>query len=192
MKNPIRLFDRWFRQAKKIRGLMLPEAMCVSTVGLKGDPEGRVILLKGYNARGFVFYTNLRSPKSSALKRRPVASLTFYWEGLRRQVRITGRVQPVSTREADDYFRTRPRGSQIAAWASNQSRPIQNRNELLDRVTHFKKIFAGKEVPRPDFWSGWRVVPSRMEFWQEQPSRLHDRFLYVKRKNSWKITRLAP
>ncbi len=151
-----------------------------------------MMLLKGFDADGFVFFTNLNSAKARSLKRTPQAALNFYWEKLRRQVRVQGTVQAVSDTEADAYFKTRPRGSQIAAWASEQSRPLTSREFLEKRVKELEKKFEGKEVPRPTFWSGFRLVPARMEFWIERPSRLHDRFLYTRQGDDWTITRLSP
>lgn len=192
-KNPVKQFQRWFRQAARHRGIRLPEAMCLSTVGENGSPEGRMVLLKDVSQSGFVFYTDTRSPKGRALAKRARAALTFYWPPLGRQVRVQGRVTSVSSSEADAYFRTRPRLSQIAAWASHQSEVLKSRSVLDLRVAVLAKKFQGQSVPRPPYWSGFRVVPSTVEFWQERPNRLHDRLMYVNRgKNRWVIRRLSP
>lgn len=192
LKNPFDQFSKWFDEAKNHPQIELPNAVCLSTVDEKGFPESRMMLLKGFDADGFVFFTNLNSAKARSLKRTPQAALNFYWEKLRRQVRVQGTVQAVSDTEADAYFKTRPRGSQIAAWASEQSRPLTSREFLEKRVKELEKKFEGKEVPRPTFWSGFRLVPARMEFWIERPSRLHDRFLYTRQGDDWTITRLSP
>jgi len=155
-RDPITQFGRWFRRALRDRRIHLPEAMCLSTVGTNGAPQGRMVLLKGFDRRGFVFYTDTRSPKGRALRLRPRAALTFYWPPLGRQVRIEGLVKPVPSHEADRYFQTRPRGSQVAAWASYQSRTLTNRAELERRVAEMKRRFRGQAEPRPPYWSGWR------------------------------------
>jgi pyridoxamine 5'-phosphate oxidase len=151
-----------------------------------------MVLLKGVHLGGFVFYTDTRSPKGRALAKRPRAALTFYWPPLGRQVRMEGRTTRVSAKEADAYFRTRPRLSQIAAWASRQSGVLKSREELDRRVEAFKKKFEGGPVPRPPYWSGFRVKPSRVEFWQERSNRLHDRLLYMKKGSFWNLRRLFP
>jgi len=152
-----------------------------------------MVLLKGVSERGLVFYTNVHSVKGKALLVRPQASLTWYWEPLRRQVRIQGRTELVSDEEADAYFRSRPRAAQLSAWASRQSAPLASRSLLERRVQAFEKRFRGKPVPRPPFWVGFRVVPVRVEFWQERPDRLHDRLLFTKTASGrWKLTRLYP
>jgi pyridoxamine 5'-phosphate oxidase len=151
-----------------------------------------MVLLRGVEAGGFVFYTNLNSPKCVSLAAHPAAAMTFYWEPLRRQIRIEGVARPVSPAAADAYFASRPRESRLAAWASNQSSPIESRAVLEDRFAQFEKEYADREVPRPPFWSGFAVVPDRMEFWAEREHRLHDRFLYARTESGWVITRLAP
>lgn len=151
-----------------------------------------MLLLKEAEASGFVVYTNLKSRKAAALKKNPRAALTFYWERLRRQVRVTGRVKAVSEPEADAYFASRPRESRIGAWASEQSAELPSRKLLENRFEFFSKKFAGKDVPRPSFWSGYRIVPDSVEFWIERPKRLHDRFLYRRKNGRWRVTRLYP
>ncbi|HEX5037261.1 MAG TPA: pyridoxamine 5'-phosphate oxidase [bacterium] len=190
-RNPIRQFQLWFREAAA-SGIPLPEAACLSTVGPKGSPEGRMILLKGADAKGFVFYTNLKSAKASSLRKRPQAALTFYWEKFRRQVRVSGKVTAVSKAEADAYFRSRPRESRLGAWASDQSAVLDSRETLERRFDEFERKFEGKDVPRPPFWSGFRIVPDAVEFWIERPRRLHDRFLYRRKGSKWTVARLFP
>ncbi len=172
--------------------MALPEACCLSTVSPEGLPEGRMILLKGADESGFVFYTNLESPKARSLAAHPHAALTFYWQPFRRQVRVLGRVEKVTEDEADAYFHTRPRESRLGAWASLQSEPLDSRETLERRFGEFSKKYEGREVPRPPHWSGYRIVPDEIEFWIERPMRLHDRFLYARSDAGWKITRLYP
>ena len=191
-KDPLREFARWFRKASGHSRIKLPEAMCLSTVGRDGAPHGRMLLLKGFGEKGFVFYTNLNSPKACDLKENPTVAMTFYWEPLRRQVRIEGRVEPVSDAEADVYFASRPRLSQIGAWISNQSEPLSSRLILIRRFLSRLKEFGTGLVPRPPYWSGYRLIPDKIEFWEEKPNRLHDRFLYVRKGNGWEMSRLYP
>lgn len=190
--DPVDQFEAWFADARARSRLELPETMCLSTVDEEGRPQGRVVLLKAVEEGGFVFYTNLHSPKSRHLERRPWAALTFFWEGLGRQVRIQGEVEPVEDRTADDYFRTRPRGSQLGAWASDQSAPLESRKELERRFEEEEARFEGRDVPRPPHWSGLRVRPRVVEFWQGRPDRLHDRFRYTREDEGWRIERLSP
>lgn len=196
LPNPIDQFDIWFKEIKEVGARqavpLLVEAFCLSTRDKWGNPDGRMILLKGYDARGFVFYTNFDSPKGIVLLEHAEAAMTFYWEPLRRQVRIQGSVEKVTDEEANDYFGTRPRDSQLGAWASRQSAVLTERKILDDRFKEFEKKFEEKEVPRPPYWSGFRLIPARIEFWQEQQSRLHDRILYEKRKSIWDKKLLYP
>ncbi len=191
LPDPVSQFHVWFKDAQSAH-IPLVEAFCLSTLDRWGNPDGRMILLKGYGVDGFVFYTNLDSAKGIVLMEQPSASMTFYWEPLRRQVRIQGDVVQVTDAEADDYFKTRPRESQLGAWASRQSAILTERKILEDRFRKFEKKFEGKEVPRPPFWSGFRLVPARIEFWQERESRLHDRVLYEKQGDRWNKTLLYP
>ena len=191
--DPIVEFAKWYALAKRCFWLAFPEAMSLSTVDAGGCPEGRLVLLKGYDRLGFVFYTNTLSQKGRALQARPKAALTFYWESLQRQIRIQGDVTPVSDKEADEYFATRWRLSQLGAWASKQSEPVASRAVLENRLREFKAKFTGGPVPRPPHWSGYRVVPQRVEFWKLRPNRLHDRFLYTRSSDGgWKRDRLYP
>ena len=190
--DPIRQLERWLQEAVRAR-VPEPNAMALATATPDGRPSARMVLLKGLDSRGLVFYTNLESRKAQELASNPRAALLFWWPELERQVRLEGPVEPVSDEEADAYFRTRPRSSRIGAWASPQSRPLKSRIELLRRVAEALARFPVGEVPRPPFWGGFRVRPESVEFWQGRPSRLHDRILYVRQEDgSWRRQRLAP
>ena len=188
--EPLAPFERWYAEA--LASEQQPEAMTLATATRGGQPSARAVLLKGFDARGFVFYTNLESRKSTELFDNPQAALCLLWKSLRRQVRIEGAVEPVADDEADAYFATRSRDSQIGAWASDQSRPLGNRAELERRVEAFTDRFGDGEVPRPPHWSGFRVAPRRIEFWLERPSRLHDSWLFVREGDGWRRERLFP
>ena len=189
--DPIQLFAEIYAQAQQA---ITPEptAMVLATVNAEGRPSARVVLLKGFDDNGFVFFTNLESRKGRELQAHPFAALCFHWPALERQVRIEGRVVNVPDAEADAYFASRPRGSQIGAWASKQSQPLATREELEARVRSFEKKFAGGEVPRPPFWSGFRVIPDRIEFWEARVSRLHDRTVYLRQNGMWMMEKLYP
>ncbi len=187
--EPFAPFRRWFAAASGERDA---PAMALATATRDGCPSLRFVLLKGFDERGFVFYTNMESRKAEELSVNPRAALCFFWHVLRRQVRVEGIAEPVSEAEADAYFATRPRDSQLGAWASEQSRPLDERTRLERRVAEFASRFAGRAVVRPPFWSGFRVVPQRIEFWQERPSRLHDRWLYTREGETWRRQRLYP
>ena len=191
--DPIEQFARWFAEAEADPRIVFAEAVCLSTLGPDDTPEGRMVLLKGFDERGFVFYTNLQSDKARSLASHPRAGMTFYWQPLGRQVRVRGHVQPVSPEEADAYFGGRPRGSRIGAWASDQSRELESRAALEARVAKLEDRYAGRDVPRPPHWSGFRIAPDRIEFWQEGRARLHDRFAYSRDgPNAWVRRRLHP
>lgn len=189
--DPFEQFEAWFGEAQ---GSSEPEpyAMVLSTVAASGMPSGRTVLLRGVDERGFVFYTNYTSAKAEALEASGKAALTFHWHALHRQVHVQGTVERVSEEESDTYFAKRPRGSQLGAWASDQSSALDSRSVLLDRLDEVTKRFDGVDVPRPDFWGGYRVIPSTIEFWQGQPSRLHDRVLYKFEDTNWSRSILSP
>lgn len=190
--DPIRQFHRWLTFARRA-GCFWPTSFCLSTVGRDGRPSARMMLLKGADERGFAFYTHMVGRKAEELKHVPHAALTFHWNELIRQVRVEGRVDPLARGEAELYFATRPRMSQIGAWASCQSQPLSSRHEFLERCRKFEAQFRGREVPLPPHWGGYRVVPAVMEFWQGRPNRLHDRFRYTRNEGgTWTIERLYP
>lgn len=189
--DPIEQFERWFQDARS-EGSPLPNAMTLATCSSAGVPSARTVLLKDFDQDGFVFYTNYQSDKSADLEDNPLAALVFYWERLSRTVRITGPVTKVSRKETEEYFRSRPRDSQLGAWASRQSAVIESRQALHDRFADLKKQYAGQDVPTPPYWGGYRVAPTSIEFWQGQLSRLHDRLRYVRNDTGWTLERLAP
>jgi len=192
-EDPFALFQQWFAEAKKTEPAD-PDAMAVATVDASGLPNMRMILLKGAGDRGFVFYTNCGSAKGLELAANPKAALLFYWKSLGRQVRIRGPIEPVSDAEADAYFATRHRESRIGAWASNQSQPLASRAVLEDEVARYTQKFAGREVPRPPHWHGYRVRPVEMEFWRHGDYRLHDRIVFRRPalEGPWTKTQLNP
>lgn len=189
--DPLDQFRDWFAAAEKTEPSDA-NAMALATVGASGRPAVRMVLLKGFDAEGFVFYTNLGSRKAEELRACPHAALCLHWKSQKRQVRIEGAVDPVSEAEADAYFAQRPRISQIGAWASKQSQPLIGRFELEKRVARFTAKFGLSAVPRPPFWSGFRVVPERIEFWQEEKFRLHMRFCYRREQGAWSREELYP
>ncbi|MEX2475079.1 pyridoxamine 5'-phosphate oxidase [Marinobacter sp.] len=189
--NPVQQFHRWFEEARAA-GILEPNAMSLATADRDAMPDIRTVLLKYFDDQGFVFYTNYGSRKAREMAQNPQAALLFPWIGLNRQVRIQGSVSRVSKAESLRYFTSRPRGSQIGAWVSEQSRVITSRGVLEQKVADMKRKFADGEIPLPDFWGGYRVVPQRIEFWQGRPSRLHDCFEYVRAGDGWHIQRLQP
>ncbi|WP_428660937.1 pyridoxamine 5'-phosphate oxidase [Runella sp.] len=191
LENPFKQFEKWFEEAQSAE-VIEPNGMVVSTLGEDGYPHGRVVLLKEVDSAGFLFYTNYNSHKGADLNIHPVASLTFWWAELERQVRIIGTVEKVTEAESDAYFSIRPRGSQLGAWVSEQSQIIENRAFLSEKLAQIEQKFAEKPVPRPPHWGGYRVIPKEIEFWQGRPSRLHDRIRYRMENDNWKIERLSP
>ncbi len=196
--DPVDQFSRWFTQAREIDGrggisMPDPTAMVVATVNARGVPSQRTVLLKFYDKRGFVFYTNYGSRKAMDISENPQVSLLFVWLELERQVRIGGRAEKVSFAESAQYILSRPRESQMAAWISSQSKPISSRQALLQKLDEMKRKIGEGKVPVPSFWGGFRVVPEEIEFWQGRANRLHDRFLYIRDGENWKNPeRLAP
>jgi len=189
--DPVGLFVEWLEDSKRSEPNDA-NAMALATVDAEGLPYARMVLLKDVDARGFTFYSNRESAKGEALAAHPSAGLLFHWKTLRRQVRVRGRVEPVSAEEADAYFTSRARESQIGAWASDQSRPLANRAALEAAIERQTVRFDGQDVPRPERWTGWRVIPDRVEFWRDRPFRLHDRLLFTRDGDGWTTTRLQP
>jgi pyridoxamine 5'-phosphate oxidase len=191
--EPVPLFAEWFADAKRAEPVN-PDAMALATVGPDGLPNARMVLLKGFDERGFVFYTNADSTKGHELKDAPKAALTFYWKALQRQVRARGTVEAVSKEEADAYFATRSRMAQIGAWASKQSSALKSRLAFEKKIALFTAKYAVGTVPRPPYWAGYRIVPQEIEFWQERPFRLHDRVSFTRPSLAapWTKTRLYP
>jgi pyridoxamine 5'-phosphate oxidase len=190
-EDPLRRFHAWFREAQEA-GVEVPEMMTLATASAEGTPSGRMVLLKGADEDGFVFYTGYDSRKAAELAENPRAALVFYWRPLQRQVRVEGTVEQVSEEESAAYFATRPRGSQLAAWASRQSRPLASREELEEHYEELQREYDGREVPRPPHWGGFRLRPDSVEFWQHRENRLHDRTRYTRAREGWRIERLAP
>lgn len=191
MPDPIAEFESLFARARASEPGDAT-AMALATATPEGRPAVRMVLLKGVDSRGFVFYTNLGSRKARELDANPHAALCIHWPVLQEQVRIEGSVEPVPAAEADAYFAGRPRGSRLGAWVSHQSQPLGSRFQLLRRYLEFQARFAGREIPRPDFWSGFRLTPERMEFWTNKASRLHDRREFTRQDGSWTMRRLYP
>src|SRR5215203_2846785 len=189
--DPIVQFEAWFEKVIDVN-LHEPNAMILATATSEGRPSARTVLLKGYDERGFVFYTNYEGRKARELEANPACTLLFYWGELERQVRIEGRAGRISGAESDAYFASRPRGSRLGAWASEQSRPVEHRSVLEERVRALEEEYEGREVPRPPFWGGYRVEPDTIEFWQGRENRLHDRLVYQRTREGWRVERLQP
>ncbi|TVQ85871.1 MAG: pyridoxamine 5'-phosphate oxidase [Bacteroidetes bacterium] len=191
--DPFEQFNLWFKQAVA-GGLNEPNAMIMSTATLKGKVSARTVLLKEVDQQGFIFYTNYNSQKASDLKENPYASLVFLWLELERQVRIEGKVEKISEVDSDTYFSSRPRESQLGAWASEQSKEIPSREVIIENYARLEKQYEGKSIPRPPFWGGYRLIPARIEFWQGRSSRLHDRILFHRNNtdDKWEKVRLSP
>ncbi|MHA1564023.1 MAG: pyridoxamine 5'-phosphate oxidase [Alphaproteobacteria bacterium] len=191
-QDPIARFQAWYAEAEQAEP-GLADAMVLATVGPGGAPSARVVLLKDHDRRGFTFYSNLGSRKGDEMDANPLVALCFHWKSLGRQVRIEGAIEPVNAAEADAYFTSRPRGSQLGAWASRQSQPLANRDELVARIAMFDERFADTAITRPPFWSGYRVVPANMEFWRHGDDRLHERLRFERGgEDSWTTQYLYP
>lgn len=190
-EDPIKQFEAWFTQAAN-EGIVEPNAFTLATVSAEGKPSSRIVLLRNFDQRGFTFFTNYNSQKGSDMAENPYVAMNFFWPDMERQIRINGTVEKITALESLDYFKSRPRGSQIGAWASDQSKELVSRELLEGRIAEIEKRFAGKDVEKPPFWGGFRVKPETIEFWQGRPSRLHDRLRYSKQGDGWKVDRLNP
>ena len=190
-KNPFEQFQVWFKDAMD-RNVQQANAMTLATASRDGIPSARIVLLKGADERGFSFFTNFESRKGKQLAENPRAALLFHWPSLRRQIRIEGTVEKLSREESFEYFKSRPRKSRIGAWSSPQSAEIKDRAHLENQFRQYETRFRGKDIPLPDFWGGFRLVPVQFEFWQDRPNRLHDRIVYRMSKGDWLIVRLSP
>lgn len=191
---PFQKFQEWLEKAKSNKEIVEPTAMCLATVDENNSPSARMILLKKFDESGFCFFTNLTSRKGKELSQNQNVALCFYWGILGLQIRIEGKIESVTIKEADDYFTSRRRGSQIGAWASKQSCEMQEWQEFQDRISKITEDFTGQEIPRPPFWSGFRVIPKRIEFWSEGEFRIHNREVFVKIENQqkWQVQKLYP
>jgi len=189
--DPIDLFKNWFDQALQ-KEINDPNAMNLSTISKDFKPSSRMVLLKDFDHKGFVFYTNINSKKGESIIANPYVALNFHWKSLLRQIRIEGKAIQVTDKEADDYYNTRPEDSRIGAWASNQSSELANREKLIENIKYYKKKFKNIKIARPHYWTGFRVEPRLIEFWQHIPFRLHDRLEYNKINNNWILRKLFP
>lgn len=191
-QDPFELFHIWLQETEASREVEEVNTMNLSTVGLDGFPKTRVVLLKEYDREGFVFYTNYESEKGRSIEKNPKVGLSFFWPASERQVVVKGLAQKTSIEDSEAYFKSRPRGSQLGAWASQQSTVIPSREYLQEKLDLLEKEYSGKEIPKPVYWGGYKVIPSEFEFWQGRPNRLHDRIYYTLEKETWRIDRLAP
>ncbi|WP_298319035.1 pyridoxamine 5'-phosphate oxidase [uncultured Aquimarina sp.] len=191
-ESPVQLFSSWFKEVEEAGGVEEANAMTLTTFGLDGFPKARIVLLKQFDNDGFVFYTNYQSEKGKAIANDNKVCISFFWPNLERQVIIKGEVDKISEEGSNDYFQSRPRGSQLGAWASDQSNVVESREILEEKLASLEKKYQDKEIPKPDFWGGFCVKPIEFEFWQGRPNRLHDRIRYVAKKNTWKRERLSP
>ena len=190
IKDPFVLFKKWYDLAYETE-IKDPNAMTVSTY-INNQPSSRVVLLKSYDENGFVFYTNSNSNKGKSIRENNNIALNFYWKTQNRQIRIEGQANMISSTIADSYFKSRPRESQIGAWASNQSNELSSRSDLIDNIKEYENKYKNKDIPRPSYWNGYLTKPKLIEFWQEMPFRIHDRVVYIYSNNSWKIKKLYP
>lgn len=190
-ENPLEQYALWFEEAVSAQ-LLDPYAMSLTTVNSIGQPSTRIVYMRGIKDGGFIFYTNYDSSKGKDLNANHKVSLNFFWGELERQIRVEGEVVKISAEDSDTYFSKRPRESQLGAWASSQSEELENRKQLEDKVAHFTEKFNGEDVPRPEHWGGYIVKPTKIEFWQGRPNRLHDRIVYTKDNGDWKQSRLSP
>ena len=192
LDNPIELFKKWFSRAEE-NEINDPNAVAVATSDKSNQPNVRMVLLKGLNDQGFVFYTNFNSTKGRELKINQKASMCFHWKSLRRQVRVLGKVEEVTSKEADDYYNSRPYKNRISAWASSQSQPLDKRETFLDKIKEFEKKYPdANNVPRPPYWSGWRLIPNEIEFWVDGEGRIHERLIYKNTDGKWSKEILYP
>ncbi|MDY8135765.1 pyridoxamine 5'-phosphate oxidase [Aquimarina sp. 2201CG5-10] len=193
-ESPVELFSNWFKEVEDAGGVDETNAMTLTTFGLDGFPKSRIVLLKHFDQKGLVFYTNYTSEKGKAIQENNKVCISFFWPNLERQVIIKGIAKTISEEKSTEYFKSRPRGSQLGAWASDQSKVINSREALAERLAELADKFENKEIPKPDFWGGYRVEPIEFEFWQGRPNRLHDRirFQKINGNDTWKIERLSP
>ncbi len=192
-ENPIELFQKWFLHADASETIEETNAMTISTIGKDGFPKSRVVLLKNYSSEGFIFYTNYNSEKGKAIEENNQVCLSFFWPGLEQQIIIKGKAEKIEDHKSNIYFDSRPNGSKLGAWASNQSSVVSSRSELEDSLDSFTEQFKDRKIPRPPHWGGFIVAPISLEFWQGRPNRMHDRIRYSKKKDhTWKKERLAP
>jgi len=192
-ENPLELFQKWFYAADEFDGIEEANVMHVATIGLDGYPKNRVVLLKRFTWEGFIFYTNYNSEKGKSISENPNVCATFFWHSLERQIIIKGKAEKIAENLSDGYFDSRPEGSKLGAWASNQSDVINSREDLDLKLRAYEKKYQNKEIPRPDYWGGYIIKPDSMEFWQGRPNRMHDRIRYMLQKDyNWKIERLEP